>query len=96
MPLGPSNTKITLKSPVTGLLFLFHLGNCLTTIGVAQISFPISIEFDACVVIPWGDLENQGYIQTRAKTIYICMQTLSLVTKMVVMKVVTVHVMHGT
>jgi hypothetical protein len=70
MPLGPSNTKITLKSPVTGLLFLFHLGNCLTTIGVAQISSPISIEFDACVVIPWGDLENQGYIQTRAKTIY--------------------------
>jgi hypothetical protein len=55
---------------VIGLLFLFQLGNCLTTIGIAQTSSPIYIEFDACIIIPCGDLEDQCYIQTRAKTTY--------------------------
>jgi hypothetical protein len=63
---SPGDTKET----VIGLLSLFHLGSCLPTIGITQTTFPISIEFDACMVIPCGDLEN--YIQTRAETIYMC------------------------
>jgi hypothetical protein len=64
--------------------------------GIAQTSSPTSIEFDACVAIPCGDLENQHYIQTRAETIYVCVQTPPLVTKRVVTNVVNIYVMHGT
>jgi hypothetical protein len=65
-------------------------------IGIAQTSSPIFIEFDVCVVIPCRNLENQCYIQTRPDTIYMCVQTPSLVMKMVVMKVGTIHVLDGT
>jgi hypothetical protein len=53
-----SNTKGT----IIGLLFLFHLEDCLTTISVTQTSYPIAIGFDACFVIPSGDLKNHHYI----------------------------------
>jgi uncharacterized membrane protein YcaP (DUF421 family) len=58
--------KSNFKETVIGLLFLSHLGNCLTTISYHSDLFSIFIEFDACIVIPCGDLENQCYIQTRA------------------------------
>jgi hypothetical protein len=52
------------------MLFLFHLGDCRTTISITQSSSPITIDFDICIVILCGDLKNQLYIQTKAKTIY--------------------------
>jgi hypothetical protein len=50
--------KRNLKETVIRLLFFFHLGNCLTTIGIAHISSLMSIEFDTCVVTPCGDIET--------------------------------------
>jgi hypothetical protein len=44
------------------------------TISITQTS-PLAIEFNACVVMPCGDLENQCYIYTRAEIIHICVQT---------------------
>jgi hypothetical protein len=73
------------------LLFLFHLGNCLTTINITQTSSPIAVEFDACIGMPCGDLENQCYTQTRAKTIYMCADPAPLMQKKVI-----IHVIHRT
>jgi hypothetical protein len=67
----PWRYKSNLKETVIGLLFLFHLGNCLTTISIAQTSSSLAIEFDACILMLCGDLENQCYIQTKAGTIYL-------------------------
>jgi hypothetical protein len=64
--------KSNLKKTVIGLLFLFHLGDCLTTISITQTSSPITTEFDACIVISCENFENQCYIQTGAETIYMC------------------------
>jgi hypothetical protein len=32
----------------------------------------MAIEFEACIVMPCGDLDNQHYIQARVKTTYMC------------------------
>jgi hypothetical protein len=64
--------KSNLKETVIGLLFLFHLGDYLTTINITQTYSPIATEFDVCFVISCGELENQHYIQTRTQTIYMC------------------------
>jgi hypothetical protein len=45
-----------------GLFLLLHLGNCVTTINVTQISSPIIVKFDACIDIQRGDFRNQHYI----------------------------------
>jgi 3-polyprenyl-4-hydroxybenzoate decarboxylase len=63
--------KSNLKQTVIELLVLFHLGNCLTTICVAQTSSSISIEFDACVVIPCGIL-RLSVISRLELRLYIC------------------------
>jgi hypothetical protein len=67
----------------------------LTPSGITQTSSPISTGFDACVVILCGILKI-SVISNIGLTLYIWVQTPPLVTKRVVMKVVTVHVMHGT
>jgi hypothetical protein len=58
----PGDTRVTLKRLV-GLLFLFHLGNCITTISVHQASSLRTVKFDVCLAIPCGNLKNQYYIQ---------------------------------
>jgi hypothetical protein len=59
-----------------GVLFLFHLGNGITTINVPQASSPITIKFDSCLAILCGGLRNQCYIQ--GLDIYVCVTPHSL------------------
>jgi hypothetical protein len=41
--------KSNFKKTLVWLLFLLQLGNCITTISVAQASSPITVRFDACL-----------------------------------------------
>jgi hypothetical protein len=56
-----------LKKTLVGLLFFLQLRNCRTAIRVTQASSPITVKFDACLAIPYGNLKNQGL------KIYMCM-----------------------
>jgi hypothetical protein len=55
--------KNNFRKTLVGLLFLLHLGNCITTISVPQASSPIIVKFDTCLAIPCGNLKNKCYIQ---------------------------------
>jgi hypothetical protein len=48
-----------LKETIKKLFFLFHLGNGMFIINVTQSTFPLTVEFAACQILPCGDLASQ-------------------------------------
>jgi hypothetical protein len=65
----PGNTKVTLKKTIVKIFFLFHLGNGMLIINVTQSTFSLIVEFNACQVLPCGDLTSQLQLQD---TPFIC------------------------
>jgi hypothetical protein len=58
-----------LKKTIAKLFFLFHLGNGMFIINVTQSTFPLTVEFDVCQVLPCGDLMSQ--LQLRGYSFYV-------------------------
>jgi hypothetical protein len=59
---------------IVGLFSLFQLGNCAFTIIVTQISSPLTIKFDTCLVFPL--VISRGNISSRLR-LYVCAHTLA-------------------
>jgi hypothetical protein len=70
----PGNTKVTLKSQlifnIVKIFFLFHLGNGMLIINVTQSTFPLTVEFTACQILPCRGLMSQ--LQLQEYSFYIC------------------------
>jgi hypothetical protein len=45
-----------LKKTVVKLFFPFHLGNGMFIINITQSTFPLTVEFNACQILPCGEL----------------------------------------
>jgi hypothetical protein len=52
-----------LKKTIVKLFFLFHLGNGMFIINVTQRTFPLTVEFNACQILPGRDLTSQLQLQ---------------------------------
>jgi hypothetical protein len=59
-----------LKKTTVKIFFLFHLGNGMFIINVTQSTFPLTVEFDACQILPCGDLTSQ--LQLQGYSFYMC------------------------
>jgi hypothetical protein len=59
-----------LKKTIVKLFFLFHLGNGMFIINVTQSTFPLTVEFNACQVLPCGSLMSQ--LQLQGYSFYMC------------------------
>jgi hypothetical protein len=70
----PGNTKVTLKSQlifnIVKIFFLFHLGNGMLIINVTQSTFPLTVEFTACQILPCRGLMSQ--LQLQGYSFYMC------------------------
>jgi hypothetical protein len=51
-------------------IFLFHLGNAMFIINVTQSTFPLTVGFGACQILPCGDLMSQ--LQLQGYSFYMC------------------------
>jgi hypothetical protein len=66
----PGHTRVTLKKTVVKLFFLFHLGNGMFIINITQSTFPLTVEFNACQILPCRGLMSQ--LQLQEYSFYIC------------------------
>jgi hypothetical protein len=58
------------KKTVVKIFFLFHLGSGMLIINVTKSTFPLIVEFNACQVLPCGDLKSQHQLQ--GHSLYMC------------------------
>jgi hypothetical protein len=59
-----------LKKTRVKLFFPFHRGNGMFIINVTQSTFPLTVEFDACQILPCGELMSQ--LQLQGYSFYMC------------------------
>jgi hypothetical protein len=52
------------------LFFLFHLENAVFIINVPWSTFPLIVEFDACQILPCGELTSQLQLQGHTSPFY--------------------------
>jgi hypothetical protein len=52
------------------IFFPFHLGNGMLIINVTQSTFPLTVEFNACQILPCGSLMSQ--LQLQGYSFYMC------------------------
>jgi hypothetical protein len=58
------------KKTVAKIFFPFHLGNVMLIFSVTHSIFPLTVEFDACQLLPCGGLMSQ--LQLQRYSFYMC------------------------
>jgi hypothetical protein len=58
------------KKTIVKIFFLIHLGNGMLIINVTQSTFPLTVEFYAYQILPYGGLMSQ--LQIQGYSFYIC------------------------